>query len=237
MENGWDDSAKAWITDMGEYGDFGRRYVLDPVMLPLALKGCPVNAIDIGCGEGRFCRMLRRHGVDTTGVDPTAELLATARHKDPDGIYVDGMAENLPFANDTFDLAVSYLSLVDVPDIRKAIPEMARVLMPGGRLLIANLNSFNSACADRGWVKDAAGNKVHFPVDRYLEERAMWVAWRGIRILNHHRPLSLYMRLLLEAGLELIRFDEPRPIDGAPQRAEDYGRVPWFLVMEWRKRS
>ena len=35
MENGWQSSADAWIADMGERGDFGRRYVLDPVMLPL----------------------------------------------------------------------------------------------------------------------------------------------------------------------------------------------------------
>lgn len=63
----------------------------------------------------------------------------------------------------------------------------------------------------------------------------MWVAWRGIRIVNHHRPLSLYMRLLLETGLELTHFDEPFAAQGAPERATDYARVPWFVVMEWRK--
>ncbi len=36
MDNGWASSADAWIADMGEHGDFGRRYVLDPVMLPAA---------------------------------------------------------------------------------------------------------------------------------------------------------------------------------------------------------
>lgn len=232
--NGWPESADAWIRDMGEFGDFGRRYVLDPVMLPRAINGS-TRALDIGCGEGRFCRMLRQHGVDATGVDPTPALLDAARRKDPEGQYFEGCAEALPFADASFDLAVSYLSLVDIPDVRKAIPEMARVLKPGGRLLIANLNSFNSACADRGWMKDPAGRKLHYAVDQYLEERAMWVAWRGIRIVNHHRPLSLYMRLLLEAGLELTYFDEPLPVADAPERAVDYARVPWFLVMEWRK--
>ena len=38
MTNGWDASAAAWIADQGETGDFGRRYVLDPVMLPRALE-------------------------------------------------------------------------------------------------------------------------------------------------------------------------------------------------------
>jgi SAM-dependent methyltransferase len=59
MNNCWQASADAWIADMGEFGDFGRRYVLDPVMLPRALLRSPKKALDVGCGEGRFCRMLK----------------------------------------------------------------------------------------------------------------------------------------------------------------------------------
>jgi SAM-dependent methyltransferase len=62
MDNGWQSSADAWVADMGESGDFGRRYVLDPVMLPRAVAGSPRNALDVGCGEGRFCRMLKSRG-------------------------------------------------------------------------------------------------------------------------------------------------------------------------------
>ena len=90
---------------------------------------------------------------------------------------------------------------------------MARVLKPGGALLIANLNSFNSACADTGWVKTGAGERVH-----------------------HHRPLSTYLQALLAAGLRLTYFDEPAPAANAPpERAANYRRAPWFLVMEWLK--
>lgn len=132
MENGWQDSAEAWVADQGEYGDFGRRYVLDPVMLPRALARGPRNALDVGCGEGRFCRMLKSQGVDVVGVDPTPALLAAARARDIQGTYVDAFAEQLPFDDEAFDLVVSYLSLIDIPDIQSAIPEMARVLRPGG---------------------------------------------------------------------------------------------------------
>ena len=236
QDNGWQDSADAWIADMGDHGDFGRRYVLDPVMLPRALACAPRRALDVGCGEGRFCRMLRQRGIDTVGLDPTPALLARARKRDADGTYVDGVAEQLPFDDGAFDLVVSYLTLIDIPDVQAAIAEMARVLAPGGTLLIANLNGFNSACADRDWVHDADGRRLHFPVDQYLEERAMWIEWRGIRIVNHHRPLSTYMKALLNAGLVLTHFDEPEPTaDASPSRAASYRRVPWFMVMEWRK--
>ena len=65
------------------------------------------------------------------------------------------MAEQLPWDHNAFDLVASYLSLIDIPDIEAAIAEMARVLNPGGTLLIANLNSFSTAAS--GWVKADRG--------------------------------------------------------------------------------
>jgi len=234
MDNYWQTSADAWITDMGEYGDFGRRYVLDPVMLSRALLRSPKKALDIGCGEGRFCRMLKTRGIEVTGVDPTPALIAAARARDTDGSYVEAGAEHLPFRNEAFDLVVSYLSLIDIPDVQKAIPEMARVLNPGGTLLIANLNSFQTACA--GWVKGHTGERLYFPIDNYLQERSMLIEYRGIRVVNHHRPMSTYLRALLDTGLHLAYFDEPVPSAEAPgAKATSYRRVPWFHVMEWMK--
>lgn len=236
MDNGWQDSAGAWIADQGEHGDFGRRYVLDPVMLPRALAAAPQTALDVGCGEGRFCRLLQKHGVQTTGIDPTPALLAAARTRDPRGHYLLASAESLPCADASFDLVVSYLTLIDIPDIQSAIPEMARVLKPGGKLLIANLTSFNTAGEEIGWITDAVGHRKHYAIDHYLRERANRIDYRGIRVINHHRPLSTYMNLLLSAGLRLIHFDEPSPVPAAPaSRAASYRRVPWFLVMEWVK--
>jgi SAM-dependent methyltransferase len=236
MDNGWQASANAWIADMGEQGDFGRRYVLDPIMLPRALARAPKKVLDVGCGEGRFCRMLKQHDIDVTGIDPTARLIEAARARDADGAYIGATAERLPFDDNAFDLVVSYLSLIDIPDIEAAIPEMARVLAPSGALLIANLNSFNTACFDTGWIKDSAGRRIYYPIDNYLEERSMWVEYRGIRIRNHHRPMSTYMRALIDAGLRLSYFDEPSPsADTMPKKAASYRRAPWFLVMEWVK--
>lgn len=221
---------------MGEHGDFGRRYVLDPVMVPRALAAKPQTMLDVGCGEGRFCRMLGATGIACTGIDPTRTLLEHARERDPRGIYIEASGNALPVGDASFDLVVSYLSLLDMPEIGAPIAEMARVLKPGGALLIANCNSFNTAGAERGWVRGFGGELKYYPVDHYLEERDFWTEWRGIRIVNHHRPLAAYMREFLRHGLELRFFDEPAPIGGAPEpKAERYRRAPWFMVMEWRK--
>jgi ubiquinone/menaquinone biosynthesis C-methylase UbiE len=66
--------------------------------------------------------------------------------RDPGGDYQLARAEALPFPNASFDLVVSYLTLIDIANFRLALMEMARVLMPAGTLLIANLNSFIASC-------------------------------------------------------------------------------------------
>jgi SAM-dependent methyltransferase len=235
MSNGWESSAQAWIDSMGERGDWAREHVLDPVMLGRIGAGRFSNALDVGCGEGRFCRMLKSAGVSPIGIDPTSQLIETARRHDPAGDYRFGRAERLEFDSASFDLVVSYLTLVDIADFSIAIGEMARVLNPGGSLLIANLTGFTSACAAQGWVKDADGRRLHFPVDNYLDESPFWLEWAGIRIENWHRPLAAYMEAFLKHGLQLTFFAEPEPVSGEATRRDDFRRVPWFVVMEWRR--
>lgn len=230
MANGWDDSAEAWIASMGEDGDFSRACVLDKPMLERVHMGDFTSALDVGCGEGRFSRMLRGLGVPTIGVDPTARLIDEARRRDPDGDYQLGSAEDLRFSDAAFDLVVSYLTLIDIPDVAKAIAEMSRVLKPGGRLLIANLTSFGTA--SNGWSNEP---QPRFCVDHYFDTRALRSEWDGIRIINWHRPLSYYMQLLLGEGFILRHFDEPQPYGGKPAVAEKYRRVPWLMLMEWEK--
>ena len=236
MSNGWDELAKAWIAAVGEGGDWARQNVLDPALLERIAQRRYRHALDVGCGEGRMCRMLQARAIRTVGIDPTAALLERARALDPSGDYRAASAEAMPFADGEFDLVLSCLTLIDIPDFRQAFREMVRVLEPGGTLLIANLTSFTSTSAD-GSVRDADGRFLYFPVDRYLDEFPMWVTWKGIHIENWHRPLSAYMRELLRDGLRLVHFDEPAPIAGDAEVAANYRRAPWFLVMEWQKPS
>jgi SAM-dependent methyltransferase len=221
--------------EQGDRGDWGRQNVLDPVMMARVAKGGFRKALDVGCGEGRFCRMLGEAGVKTVGIDPTAQLLEMAKRRDASGDYRLGRAEQLDFADRSFDLVVSYITLVDIADFRAAIREMARVLKPGGSILIANLTGFTSACGDRGWVKKDDGEHLYYPVDRYLDEHSLWLEWSGIRIENFHRPLEAYMSAFLENGLALTYFAEPDAVSGAGVYRERHHRVPWFVVMEWQR--
>jgi 2-polyprenyl-3-methyl-5-hydroxy-6-metoxy-1,4-benzoquinol methylase len=224
----WENSASAWIALM-EKGDANRTELLDPVMLRLAGDVAGLTACDIGCGEGRFCRMLAGRGAVTTGIEPTVSLIEEARRKHPDGRYIEAGAEALPIADDSFDLVISYLVLIDVPAYRAAIGEMARIAKPGGCILVANLNSFCTT-RERAWVRDDEGNPLHVAVDNYFEERAQLLSWSGITVINYHRPFEAYMQAFIASGLRLVSFEEPA-ISGNREGA----RVPYFHVMQWRK--
>lgn len=232
MSSDWDRSAEAWLAAMRDEGDWARVAVLDRVMLERVSLDSPSRVLDVGCGEGRFCRLLDGPGRRIAGIDPTRAFIEAARQRHPGGDYRVAGAENLPFEDESFDLVVSYLSLIDIEPLEAALAEIARVLAPGGRLLLANLASHNSAGQ---WLKDESGDPVGYLIDRYLEERPIRQQWQGIDIVNWHRPLSTYMRLFLGHGLRLTWFDEPSPADGDDPAADKFVRAPWFVTMEWRK--
>lgn len=232
--NGWNESAGAWIADQGEDGDYGRRFVLDQPMIARIQGRRFETALDVGCGEGRFCRIMQKLGLRTVGIDPTEAFIRQARQLDPSGDYRIGRAEALDVAEGSFDLVVSYLSLIDIPDLAGGIARMVSALRRGGTLLIANLTSFNTAGLPDGWKEDDHGH-LQYCIDNYLDERAIWVNWHSIRTQTWHRPLSTYMGLLLASGMDLRHFSEPEPTGGEPRRVALHRRVPFFHLMEWQR--
>jgi ubiquinone/menaquinone biosynthesis C-methylase UbiE len=249
---GWTDSAPAYI-GFQDAGDLNRTMLLDPVMLRLcgAVRG--LRALDVGCAEGRFMRMLAERGADPAGIDPIAAMVGAA-HERGSGDAARAMAERLPFADGSFDLCISYITLVDIEGYREAIAEMARVLRPGGAIVVANLGFVT---AGYGWEKAKDGTRLYQKIDRYAEEWSQvydWIALGAlpenarqhversgggrIRIENHHRPLANYMQAYLSAGLVLRAFEEPVPEDRSLREQyyfEDWFRVPLFNVMRWEK--
>ncbi len=108
------------------------------------LSGDPGDVLDLGCGTGTLAIAMAAGGGRTriTGVDGDPDILEIARGKDgAKGIdFVEGMADALPFADDSFDRVVSSLLLhhLDPPVKRIALTEAHRVLRPGGRLHLAD---------------------------------------------------------------------------------------------------
>lgn len=98
------------------------------------------RVLDVGCGTGILARAAAaRVGPSgrATGLDPNPGMLGVATHTAPEIDWHEGTAEELPFADRTFDCVVSQFAAMFFVDHTRAAREMARVVVPGGRLAIA----------------------------------------------------------------------------------------------------
>ena len=235
----WAAFAPAWIERMATDGDGARQGLLDDWMLEVLGDVSGRSVIDLGCGEGRFCRMLAARGARTLGVDLQPAFVDHARSlAGPGEAYELGDMQSLSgVADGSFDLAVSYISLVDVPDEAAAVREAHRVLAPGGRFVVCNLSPMATACHPGDpWVRGEDGRKLHYILDDYADEGPRDIPFpSGHRITNHHRMLSTTLNELLDAGFVLRRLHEPLP--SAEQLArvpenDDLFRVPIFVIYD-----
>jgi ubiquinone/menaquinone biosynthesis C-methylase UbiE len=94
---------------------------------------------DLGCGPGHIGAFLAAHGVDTVGIDLSAGMVAQARLSCPALSFRQGDMTALALPDHTFTGIVCFYALIHVPraQVATALLEMARVLVPGGALLVA----------------------------------------------------------------------------------------------------
>lgn len=234
----WRQLAPAWIREMREGANPARRGLLDGPMIEACGDVRGRKALDCGCGEGRFCRMLLDCGAgQVVGVDVCTPLIwAAAQLATGRDSYLLADVQEMGFLRDgVFDLAVSYLNQCDLPDFEANSREVFRVLKPGGRFVIANLHPMRSAVG--GWVT-RDGAKLHVILDRYFEEGHRRWSMLGIEFTNFHRTLSTYLRAYRRTGFAIEEIIEPMPEAGTLERfpeLDDERRVPNFLVVALRK--
>ncbi|GBF30585.1 demethylrebeccamycin-D-glucose O-methyltransferase [bacterium MnTg04] len=142
-----------------------------------ALVGCDDRVLDVACGRGESARVLTEHfGCRIVGIDYSEENIRRANELTENvGLssrvkFVQGDAERLPFANDSFDVVICECSLSTFPDLALALTEMKRVLRPGGRLGISDV-VLNQALPES--LQDLVGHVLcisgALPIDGYRD--------------------------------------------------------------------
>jgi SAM-dependent methyltransferase len=107
------------------------------VILHRTSVGPGVRVLDVGCGAGRFLQEAARLGAQVTGLDATQPLLDIAASRTPEGRFVLGDAEELPFDDHTFDVVTGFNSFQYAANRTHALEEARRVARPGTPVVIA----------------------------------------------------------------------------------------------------
>ncbi|WP_086161716.1 class I SAM-dependent methyltransferase [Streptomyces marincola] len=155
--------------------------------------------LDAACGTGRLAVRLAGRGHRVVGVDASPDMLARAARRVPEAMFARGALDRLPVRPAAFDLVVCSLALTHVPELGPVMAEFARVLRPGGQLVIADVHPEQVA---RGSVPPVRGRD-------------------GLpgRIASHRHAVGDYLRAALAAGLVVRGCDEPLPPAPRPPAA------------------
>lgn len=211
----WRDSAAAELEQARRLAALLESRARDPDQVAaraayLELAGVAVGSrvLDVGCGSGAVTRDVARRVRPTgraVGLDPSGGLLTVAAELiEREGLagwvaLGRGDARALPYADSTFDVVLAVTTLVHMPDAERALPELVRVVRPGGRVGVFDL--------------DGDGVILAHP-DRALTRRIVAAATDHLLVngwLARRLPA-----LLMDAGLEAIGVRAFTPIEREP---------------------
>jgi SAM-dependent methyltransferase len=215
-EQNWAQEEPTWgIWDVRE-ADVG--------MLPADLAG--KDAIELGCGTAYVSAWMARRGARVVGIDNSEAQLATARRLQArhglDFPLLHGNAEAVPYPDASFDFAVSEYGACLWADPARWIPEAARLLRPGGRLVFLT-NSFLLMLCQSPEDGVAATDRLLRPA--FGMYRVEWPTDPGVEFHLSHGD---WIRLLRRSGFEVEDLVEVRP------PADAITRYP-FVTIDWAR--
>ncbi|MDP9321655.1 MAG: class I SAM-dependent methyltransferase [Chloroflexota bacterium] len=186
-----------------------------------------LDVVELGCGTAYFSAILATLGARPVGVDPTPAQLATARRmQEETGVrfaLVEAPGERVPRPDGSFDLAFSEYGASLWADPTQWVPEAARLLRPGGRLVFMTNSVLALLCSpDEGDV----GERLVRPQNGMYRYE-----WPGEVGVEYHLSHGDWIDLLHEHGFEVERLID---VYARPEstRHEYYG----YVSPEWARR-
>ncbi|NPE26583.1 class I SAM-dependent methyltransferase [Methanococcoides sp. SA1] len=227
--------AEYWKTIIRDDRDAFRTYVSNPALFK-RLDGLDkhLSILDAGCGEGYVSRRLTSQGHKVTGIDISKPLIDYAKELATTEIYETCDVTKMPYADETFDAAVSNFLLVELEKPETAIQEISRVLKPKGKFIFQILNP-KLKTLNSGEIGGEEGD--YFTTKRYAEKFIVDGLESPRAAVRYHNPLERYEESLEKSGLKKICSISPSPTEETPNNHPMFEilKQPWFVLMEYEK--
>lgn len=188
-----------------------------------------LRVLDVGCGAGFFSVLLAKEGYQVTGVDLTPDMVENARtlaeEEKTDCEFFVMDAENLRFADESFDVVISRNLTWTLPDVKSAYREWVRVLKKGGVLLNFDANYGLSDFTDLSELPD---NHAHQEIDDSM--------MRECEEIKRQLPISSYSRpawdLETLGAMKLQEFSVDLGLSSRiyVEKDEFYNPTPMFML-------
>ncbi|GIX40284.1 MAG: methylase [Leptospiraceae bacterium] len=250
-DTSWDEQAKWYDKIVGEDGSYYHKELIVPTLLQELGDVKNKKILDLGSGQGFFCRILSQRGANVIGVDLSKNLIQLARKYPSKNIqYYVGNAENLSFLNSNeFDYIVSILSLGNMKNIDKVFNEVYRLLKPNGKFYFIIIHPCFRIPRQSHWEFDENKKNQYRRIDMYMSELDIPIITHPGKIkeknkltdqdytIMFHRPLSKIFEYLKKNNLlvsNLLELCSNKISIGKRAKAENRARkeFPLFLLIE-----
>ena len=196
--------------------------------------------LDLGCGEGGYSRHLAREGAIVTGIDCSTQAIDYCKENKKDlqiEYFVRNSNDLEEIENNSFDIVLCSMMLMDCEDLDGTIKEISRVIKEDGYVFASVLHPcFNSDYKD-GIGRQGIGPNRQVYVNNYFEPKT-WEAPLNkgkTPVIWHHRLIEEYVKTFYKYGLVIIDLDEPRSTTeqaNSSNAMEFLHRIPLFLFMK-----
>ena len=211
--------------------------------------------VDVACGQGFFSREMTKAGAQVMATDIANELIAIAQNH-PDRATTSKISYSVSSADDLkaipsggADAVTIILAIQNIENIHGTMAECARVLKPGGKLmLVLNHPSFRiPKHSSWQWAEDEGPHGIQYRrVDAYMSESRVRIDMNPGEdtptakktTVSFHRPLQTYFKTLHKAGFAVARLEEwishkqSKPGPRAMEENRIRKEIPMFLTLE-----